>query len=58
MGITAVVVVRTKERRRKRGDTEPPNEEFCNVDGIYAAKNVRKGQVASSSLVFTCFLMD
>ena len=48
----------TKERRRKRGDTEPPNEEFCNVDGIYAAKNVRKGQVASSSLVFTCFLMD
>jgi hypothetical protein len=38
----------TKKRQRNQSDTEPSKEEFCNVDGIYAAKNVRMGQVATS----------
>jgi hypothetical protein len=37
----------TKERRGKQ-NTEPQKEEYCNVDGIYAAKNVRKGQVTTT----------
>ena len=33
---------------REKHETESPKEEFCNVDGIYASKNVRKGQVCTS----------